>query len=404
MPAAQEQPAGFVTTATQPALEASSLPASTEPSLSLEPANRPEYEQTWRLNASEWKGFLPVPTYLIREQYLIGSDITKDDGATAWILTSDRLPVNEDGSRPILAACETLRKNAYIARNGKIEKIVSHGIGSVFCRPEHRGKGYASVMMKQLSDKLQSFQQLKGAKGTFSVLYSDIGTKFYAKHGWQVFPSTHICLKAIGNQGEYHQRRAEITPLPQIEDLRYKDLATLLLISNLEDKLTEMSSADPTKTFVAFQPDSRNFQWHFMREEFLAEVLGRENPEIKGCIDRKTGVALIWTRTYGEDSATWHLSILYVHMPEEISHTEEARKSLSALLLRAQYEAQVWDMVAGVEVWDPRPEVVEAAKAIAHGDEVEIISRDQEHICSLKWNGPDTDDVVWLANERYAWC
>jgi len=404
MPAAQENPTDLVTDAVQPQLEPSSLPSNTDPDVVLESANLPEYEQTWRLNATEWKGFLSQSSYLDREQYLIQADICRDDGATAWILTSAKLPTNEDGSRPILAACETAKKNAYVAKDGVLQKVTSHGIGSVYCRPEYRGKGYAGTMIKELGKKLETFQQPKESKGRFSVLYSDIGPKFYARHGWRPFPSTHISLKTIDNAGEYHQRRAEITPLPHVKDLKYQDLVALPLISNLEDKLVNISSANPSKTFVAFQPDMRNLQWHFMREEFLAESLDREKPQVKGAVDQNTGIALIWVRTYSEDSSDWHLSVLYVHIPESVVHTDETRKSLSALLLRAQYEAHIWDMADGVEVWDPRREVVEAAQAIAYGHEVQVISRDQEHICSLKWNGSDAGDVVWLANERYAWC
>jgi len=404
MPAAQELPTGLVTTTMQPQVDATILPSSSNSNVVLEPANRAEYEQTWRLNASEWKGFLSEASYLDRELYLIDADLTRDGGATAWILTSSDLPVNADGSRPVLAACETTRKQAYVAKGGKLEKIITHGIGSVYCRPEYRGKGYAGRMIEELGRKLETHQQLKDGKSRFSVLYSDIGPKFYARHGWQPFPSTHISLKMIDNVGEYHQRRAEITPLPQIEDLKYEDLAAVPLIPNLEEKLANMSSAAPNKTFVAFRPDVPSFQWHFMREEFLAEILGREKPEVKGAIDRRTGIALIWARTYSGESFRWHLSVLYVHIPENTIHTVETKKSLSSLLLRAQYEAHVWDMVAGVEVWDPREEVVQAAQAIAHGHDVQVVSRDEAHICSLRWNGPESDDVVWLANERYAWC
>ncbi|KAK5948450.1 hypothetical protein OHC33_010484 [Knufia fluminis] len=404
MPAAREQSTGLVTTAIQPHLEVSTLPPKSDPNVVLERASRPEYEQTWRLNSSEWKGFLSEPSYLDREQYLLGAEVTREGGSTGWILTSPELPKTEDGSRPILAACETTRKHAYVAKDGKIDKVVSHGIGSVYCRPEYRGRGYAGKMIEELGKKLETHQQLKEAKGRFSVLYSDIGTKFYAKYGWHAFPSTHINLKPIDNAGEHHQRRAEITPPPQIEDLKYENLAALPLTPNLERKLAKMSSANPSKTFVAFRPDLPNFQWHFMREEFLAEALGREKPQIKGAIDRKTGIALIWVRTYSEEPSGWHLNVLYTHIPEDTVPTDEKKKSLSALLLRAQYEAHVWDMVAGLEVWDPSEEVVLAAKAIAYGNEIEVFSRDQEHVCSLKWNGSEADDVVWLANERYSWC
>lgn len=405
MPAAFERRARLQTTSKQPAVESDNLPASDDASITLSPANEVEFEQTWRINADEWKGFLNLDSYLDREVYLIDSPQTNNEAVTAWILTSSKLPLNQDGSRPILAACESSRKMAYVVKNGQMDRIISHGIGSVYCRQEYRGRKYAEVMMREVGKKLESWQQPKGGRGKFSVLYSDIGPKFYAKNGWKAFPSTHIALKMIDNAGEYHQRRAVITPLPQIDDLRVDDIESLKLEQNLESKLMTVSKAEPDKTFVAFKPDLPQFEWHFMREEFLAEVLGREHPEVKGAVDRSTGVAIIWVRTYAAEKSGWHLSVLHTHIPHaaQLSQTD-VQRSLSALLLRAQFEATKWDMIGGVEVWDPDMSVVDAARQIAHDDVISIIQRDQEHICSLKWVGQEPEDLIWLANERYAWC
>jgi len=399
MPAAQEKPTGLVTTSCQPALDQSQLPSASDPDLVLEPANLPEYEQTWRLNVDEWKGFLSHPSYLDREVYLASADLTRDGNATAWVLTHPKLSKNEDGSRPILASCESILKNAYIARNGKVEKVLSHGIGSVYCRPEHRRKGYAQRMMKELGTRLDTWQQPKNGKGHFSVLYSDIGPNFYARQGWKLFPSDHISLKPITKE-QYEQDR--IThQLPKVDDLNVESLTSLPLIPNLESKLAQLSQSAPEKQFVAFRPDMTHFQWHFMREEFLSDYLGKGVPTVKGAIDHQTGIALIWTRTYSSEAADWHLSVLYVHIPQNTSEADIV-PSLSALLLRSQLEASLWEMKAGVEVWEPRQELIKAAQKI--GNDVKVITRDQEHLCSLKWNGSPSDDVVWLANERFAWC
>ena len=56
-----------------------------------------------------------------------------------------------------------------------MEEVVSHGIGSVFCRPEFRGKGYARRMMVELGGMLDKWQQKEGERAHFTVLYSDIG-------------------------------------------------------------------------------------------------------------------------------------------------------------------------------------------------------------------------------------
>lgn len=397
MPAARETSVGLVTTSAQPAVASTQLPSASDPDLVLETANLPEYEQTWRLNAAEWKGILTNPAYLDRELFLINADLTRGGNATAWLLTSPKFSKNEDDSRPILSACESLLKNAYIAKGGKLDRVLAHGIGSVFCRPEHRGKGYAQRMMKELGTKLETWQQPKNSRGHFSVLYSDIGPKFYAKQGWKVYPSTHIWLQQI-DEAEYAEKSKS---LPQVQDLTTADVTALPIIPNLETSLINLSTNAPEKTFVAFKPDMAHFQWHFMREEFLSEFLGHKFPSVKGAMDRETGIALVWTRTFSSDAADWHLSVLYVHIPVQLD-AAQIIPSMSALLLRAQYEATLSSLQAGIELWDPRDEIVKAAQSIAEG--VKVISRDQEHICSLKWNGSDTDEVLWLANERFAWC
>lgn len=390
----------MVTASTQPALDLSTLPSKGDSTVSLEPGNIAEYEQTWRLNGSEWKGFLSEEAYYDRELYLGDAEMTRDGRATPWVLVSSELPVNEDGSRAILASSETILKNAYVAKNGKLESVLSHGIGSVHCRPEYRGRGYAVKMISELSKKLETWQQVKGNKGRFSVLYSDIGPVYYAKHGWKPFLSTHITLQPLNTM--HYDRLRSLHKVPKVQDLRLEDLDALPFTAELEYKLTAMSKSSPDKTFVAFRPERSVFEWHFRREEYLTEVLGREQPEIKGAIHRDTGIAMVWCRTYSAESSGWHLSVLHVHVPHTVASVDEIRSKLAALFLRAQREADKWDMEAGVETWDPNEDMV-AAAAMITGD-VQIVSRDQEHICSLKWNGPETDEVVWLANERYAWC
>src|SRR5690349_19848401 len=100
MPAAQEMPTGFVTTTRQPPVDPKLLPPSDDASITLSPANLVEFEQTWRLNACEWKGFLSEQSYLDRELFLLNSEQTRSGAATAWVLTSSKLCVTEDGCRP----------------------------------------------------------------------------------------------------------------------------------------------------------------------------------------------------------------------------------------------------------------------------------------------------------------
>lgn len=153
---------------------AADIPDSTSPSLALVHPTAAEKLATWRLNSQIWCGRLSLEAYLRRESVLANQTLTRDGGITFWILIDTSAPTSTP--RMILASCETYRKRALIAMgNAKVEEVVSHGIGSVYCNPQLRGKGYAGRMMKEIGMKLNTWQQEDGKRADFTVLFSDIG-------------------------------------------------------------------------------------------------------------------------------------------------------------------------------------------------------------------------------------
>ena len=153
------------------------LPSSNSPTLSLVQASEDEKLATWKLNGKVWRGKLSLPTYLRREFHLANQAFTRDGGITYWILVDTAAAHSSPSSpRTILGSCESIRKRALITKeSGLVEEVISHGIGSVFCNPEYRGKGYAGRMMKELGKKLDKWQQDGDKQVNFTVLYSDIG-------------------------------------------------------------------------------------------------------------------------------------------------------------------------------------------------------------------------------------
>ena len=148
------------------------LPSSDSTNLALLHPTPEEKVETWKLNGAFWRGSMSLPLYVRRETHLENQAITKDGGLTFWILVDSTLPPNE---RRILGSCESFRKRALVARAGKVEDVVSHSIGSVFCNPEYRKRGYAQRMMRELGKMLDTWNQEAGKKTDFTVLYSDIG-------------------------------------------------------------------------------------------------------------------------------------------------------------------------------------------------------------------------------------
>ena len=153
-------------------MAADKLTPSDSPNLKLLHPTEEEKVETWKLNGASWRGAMSLPLYLRRESHLANQAFTKDGGITFWILVDNTLPPNK---RPILGSCESLRKRAVVAREGKVKDVVSHGIGSVFCNPEYRRRGYAQRMMEELGKMLDTWNQERGKKTEFTVLYSDIG-------------------------------------------------------------------------------------------------------------------------------------------------------------------------------------------------------------------------------------
>jgi GNAT superfamily N-acetyltransferase len=393
------------TTAPAP-LPPSELPASSSSTISLLPATPLERFQCWHINSRSWRAPLSAAQYLSREAFLGRQLLTQDGNISYWILTDTCLSHGKDGARPILASCETLRKDGYLASHGHVEKVVTHGIGSVFCRPEYRGRGYASRMMTELAKRLETWQQPKGSEASFSMLWSDIGTSFYACHGWKAMPSAHISLPMASDEISFQLRDQQVQlDCSHLHDLNAQDLQTRVCpeaIASLEAKIRLQSEQRPGVPQIAIRPNYEHMQWHHAREEFQARALFDKEPYIKGVEDTATGCALIWSRTWGESSQKNKIHVLHTMVP--LGADGDVVGSIAALLLRAQLEAKTWDMGGGVEIWSPEPTVIEAAQSLAGKENVQIKIRDKESVCSLRYIASQDEEVDWVANERYAWC
>ena len=418
-------------------LEPSSLPQAGSSDIHLVQATELERTHCWTLNCNEWRGPLSPQQYYDREAHLERQSLVSDGKITFWILTLKSHPKHETKARPILASCETLLKPSFLAESGHLHAISAHGIGSVYCRKEYRGKGYANRMVSELGIRLgkEGWQQPKNSPGRFSILYSDIGQQFYARHNWKPMSSTHVALLPVDQK--VHDETRSLLGLPDVKDLKAPDLAPICgsAIDQVRAELVQTSRQAPSGTsYVAVSPDLGHMVWHHAREEFQARTLFGTDPNIKGTIDRATGCALIWCRVWrGNNTEHDGIDILKTVIPGIVDDPSEGllssrtwaatsslpatdqqapnlsisaydlRKSLAALLLRAQLEAANWKMQGGVEVWNPEGIVLEAAKTLSGTEkEVEVIIREKEHICSLRWEGQG--EVEWLANEKYAWC
>lgn len=383
------------------------LPPADAPGLVLVHPTAAERLECIKVNGHSWKGPLTFDQYIQREDYLQKQRLAKDGALTLWILVDGSLPPD---NRPILSACETLKKPAFLAHDGVVEDIFTQGIGSVYCRPEYRGHGYAKRMLSELAKKVETWQQEneKREACVFSVLYSDIGKNFYAQFGWKAFPSSHISFPPLASDSDNSSNLP--STLPAVEDMTADDVKKTMCSEEVIDRyrniLKDASVGSTAKVAVA--PDSAHMDWHWAREDFYASKLwpNGDPPSIKGASVDAQKVYCTWLRNFGNSPENNTLYILRLlnedpSTPDEEQSTTEA---IAAVLRRAQREAHPWQMNT-VEIWNPTPLVQKAAKIL--DPNAEVIQRERNSITSLKWDGAKMglgEDVEWYWNEKYSWC
>ncbi|KAL3456091.1 hypothetical protein BJX64DRAFT_281589 [Aspergillus heterothallicus] len=378
------------------------LPHGDSPDLVLVQATPKERIESIKLNSVEWKGPLDVDSYLAREETLLQQRLTKE-GLSCWILVDSRQPEN---ARTILSSCETYKKKAIVARGGQLEDASAHGVGSVYCRPEFRGKGYAKRMLEELSKKIDTWHTESDTKERplFSILFSDIGKRFYAQFGWKPHASSHFELPAI-SKAAYSSAAAK---LPAIRAMSFDDVDRCMCnidVIQKEKELLRVSSQTSSGPKIAIAPNHDHFLWHWAREEFYSQKLnpGKELPTIKGAGSDDAKVYCTWNRNFSsipKENTLYILRWVY-NEPSSSADAEATIKAMAAILRRAQLEAHEWNM-ARVTFWNPTPLL---QKAVALLDPAaEIVHREKDSIAALRWSGNPDEQVEWFCNEKYAWC
>jgi len=155
------------------------LPMGDSPTLALVHPTEEEKLIQFTLNGAEWRGALPIKTYLRREAVLSSQSLTRDGGITYWILIDTSMKGNPldpaSTTRLPLASCESYRKKALVWQDGNVHEVITHSIGSVFCAPHLRRRGYAQRLMQEVGKALKTYQMKDGQENMFSILFSDIG-------------------------------------------------------------------------------------------------------------------------------------------------------------------------------------------------------------------------------------
>ena len=368
-----------------------SLPSASSPDLILAHPSSSEIHETHILSSVPWAGALTKEQYIENEHQLSTHLLTKPNGITHWILT----PKNE---RLILASCEAIPKRCLVKEGGdEVRDGVLVGVAGVFCEPALRGQGYAARMMRELAHNLGREGRCLG-----SVLWSDIGPKFYADLGWAPFPSTHVELPT----SHFSPSSTSVSTRP----ILVGDIATLCVQDEalLRASLAVSSSS---KTLLAIVPDHHTMLWHHKKEDYICHQLFGKQPGVKGVVVGEVGdrVWAIWTRGFHgaiddpEAGNKLYILRLVVENPA-LGYSELQVEQLKAVLQAARREAAEWRL-GHVELWNPDERVWDLIERM--GISHRIVQRKNEGIPSLVWFGDGSsnqEEIEWFASEKYAWC
>ncbi|OTA04016.1 hypothetical protein A9Z42_0045590 [Trichoderma parareesei] len=398
------------------ASSSSSLPPSTSPTITLTNPTPKERTRTWLYNQTEWGNSLTVPAYLEREEYLLSIPLARNGGITNWILTDTSSPVNnnnnndDDGERPVLAACETLRKRALVRdpADGTVRDVWAYGVASVFTNKEFRGRGYAGKMMELLRGYMAG-QHRETGEPAFSVLFSDIGKQFYAKHGWIPLENTQIEYRVRENPPEPEPSSSSSSMITLLGDEHIPELADRDE-ELLRKEIAKPNPVNPSKVRVAVIPDLDALQWHFYREAFICNAAFGRKPSVHGAMytSPSTG-SRVWAwferNHYGgpEKPEKNLLSFLRFVIEDENIPDEELSEAVVGIFRAAEKEAKDWKC-SKVEIWNPNPRVRKAAEAATEFQTTFVVRQDK-NLASLNWFGEGSaQDLDWVANERFEWC
>ncbi|TQW00814.1 GNAT family acetyltransferase [Cordyceps javanica] len=398
----------------------SALPDINSPSVVLAVATPEEHRQAWRATHPSWGPGLTLEQYFAREEDLLTTALARDGGLTPWVLTTTDSAA-DGGARPLLSGCETLRKRAVVAGpDGTVTDVTAHGVASVFTEPPCRSRGYAGRMMALLGEELARQERAAPGAAAFSVLFSDIGPEFYAKHQWMPMGNVHLELPVTTTAAAAPSGTAP--PRAAITELRDGDLPALaardeaLLRAQLAKPLPD--GVDSPKIRAAILPDLDTLRWQYRREDhMLRHFLGRE-PSVRGALytpppggedGGERRVWGLWTRSrYG--GADGHPVVTVLHFlrlvveDEAATSDEELAAALDGITAVARREAADADC-RSIELWNPSARVLAVFRERLPQLQGKIVERDTSNLASLRWFGAGSVETVeWVANEKFEWC
>jgi GNAT superfamily N-acetyltransferase len=369
-------------------------------------------ESTRIASYSEWgRPQLTLEQYLDRESRLASTDFALQSLQT-WVLrhTNGR----------IAGHCDTYNRPCWLQEGSHRRELDCISVAIVFICPEFRGLGLGTLMMRLLRERLSQL----GA--VVSNLYSDVGRRFYSRPelGWMPFSTAQMvadvervaldCIidttKVIGDGQQDHELLKRLIAVDQRR-----------LQSEMDDLARNSNGCCAAFTIL---PTFEAYEWFYQRSLVYKQSL-KQSPEINNELPRGCWISDEQWMVYFYDYTKFNLHILRYSCSDDLAGAK-------SLLRQAGEDARRFGFKT-VTIWQPDQILIdcrmEDASTISVAENVQqelgcsaecsppqpvSLSRG----CTLSWRSDEipcltvfnsrssslqTDDIKWLANQKYAW-
>ncbi|KPM34197.1 hypothetical protein AK830_g12374 [Neonectria ditissima] len=326
---------------------------------------------------------LPLSVYMVIQHKLASTAASRGNTAY-WVL---RLPDNPEA---LISSCTTYMRDAIITTGQGTRNTKAVVITDIFTHPEYRMRGMAKMLLTKLRDQMD---RDGFGNADFSVVYGDAHTGLLQGLGWQSPPVTQLRI-SLG-QFKIEERK----DVPGAEFLGYMEIPSLISKDVNTSKL-RLSGYRDQKTHVQILPTDELLRWHQIRSRLYSQHMSRGKTalETHGARSHIGQPAWMW---WVHDYRARKLRIVRIY----VARLKGLEDGVRALLEAAVVEASLCGLHE-VVIWQPREQVVQAAKQLseAYGQGMSALQGERlEMMPCLRWRGGEGRDVVLEELEYYAW-
>ncbi|KAJ3558224.1 hypothetical protein NM688_g1052 [Phlebia brevispora] len=373
--------------------------------LSLFPATTEQTLESRKRTAVEWAKGMSLEQYIERDRIMDDYEHARDGNLITWVLAPRSDPFTLD----FMCSCETFRRVGIVARsspNGqvKLAEVPSYGVASVYTPPSKRNRGYAAHMVRLVHWVLApegsisaQFPPAWGAPpvagmqdAVFSVLYSDIGDRFY-RHNGSCLPDSSLGWVTTGSINTSWSVRDIPSDAAQWKLLSKEDA---LAVWDEDARLMKNDVAEKARdgaVVCSFVPNRGLGRFSIERIMLFKEGLTHALPL------ETWGVQLIGSSMDAPlVFATWTLenSLSKTMVLTRLRATESTFRGLLARVMEFARQSGL----ETVETWNLPEELHAVAKELGG-----TTFKRKDHLSSIKWYGAEAEDEVqWLFNEKSA--